>query len=129
MITADWPEIVQTAEMLKKQWEVLARVNIKTLSAVSDLQQNYIRTREYDSLLFGQATNFSPDFYSFWHSSQKRDQGLNLSLDNGDADKLLENSRQEMDEGKRIESYQKFQEIWPKKCRQFFFTEDITYIR
>ncbi len=122
MITADWPEIVQTAETLKKQWENLgAKVNVKVLSAVSDLQQNYIRTREYDSLLFGQATNFSPDLYSFWHSSQKRDQGLNLSLmDNKDVDKLLEDSRQEMDEGKRIESYQKFQEILAQEVPAVF---------
>ena len=121
LVTADWPELVTTAEMLKKQWENIgAKVNVKVL-AVSDLQQNYIRTREYDSLLFGQATSFNPDLYSFWHSSQKRDQGLNLSmLDSSEADSLLESARQEMDEGKRIETYQKFQEILIKEIPAIF---------
>lgn len=112
LVTTDWPELNQTADLLKKQWEKIgAKANVKVLT-VSDLQQNYIRTREYDSLLFGQAISFDPDLYSFWHSSQKRDPGLNLSLfDNKDADGLLESVRQEADEAKRIEDYQKFQEI------------------
>lgn len=112
LVTTDWPELMRTAEILKKQWESIgAIVNVKTLS-VSDLQQNYIKNREYDSLLFGQAINFNPDFYSFWHSSQKQDPGLNLSLlDNKDADGILESVRQEPDESKRIEEYKKFQEI------------------
>lgn len=112
LVTTDWPELNQTADLLKKQWEKLgAKVNVKVLT-VSDLQQNYIRTREYDSLLFGQAISFNPDLYSFWHSSQKRDPGLNLSLfDNKDADGMLESVRQEVDEEKRIEDYQKFQDV------------------
>ena len=112
LVTTDWPEFVQTADMLKAQWENLgARANVKVLT-VSDLQQNYIRTREYDSLLFGQGISFNPDLYSFWHSSQKNDPGLNLSLfDNKNADSLLESTRQETDQSKRVESYQKFQEI------------------
>lgn len=121
LVTTDWPELNQTAEILKKQWEkVGARVNVKVLT-VSDLQQNYIRTREYDSLLFGQAISFSPDLYSFWHSSQKRDPGLNLSLfDNKDADGLLEGLRQETNDEKRIEGYQKFQDILKKENPAIF---------
>ncbi|EKE19973.1 MAG: hypothetical protein ACD_8C00073G0001 [uncultured bacterium] len=121
LVTTDWPELNQTAEILKKQWErVGARVNVKVLT-VSDLQQNYIRTREYDSLLFGQAISFSPDLYSFWHSSQKRDPGLNLSLfDNKDADGVLESLRQETNDEKRIEEYQKFQGILKKENPAIF---------
>lgn len=121
LVTADYPEFVQTAEILKSQWEKIgARVNVKVLS-FSDLQQNYIRTREYDSILFGQATSFNPDLYSFWHSSQKHDPGLNLSLfDNKDADGILESVRQESDEGKRVEGYQKFQEILSKEAPAVF---------
>ena len=107
--------------MLKKQWEKIgAKVDVKVLT-VSDLQQNYIRTREYDSLLFGQAISFNPDLYSFWHSSQKHDPGLNLSLfDNKDADGLLESVRQEVDDAKRIEDYQKFQETIFKEIPAVF---------
>ncbi|HOW60899.1 MAG TPA: peptide ABC transporter substrate-binding protein [Candidatus Moranbacteria bacterium] len=121
LVTTDWPEFVQTADMLKVQWEKLgARVNVKVMS-VSDLQQNYIRSREYDSLLFGQGISFNPDLYSFWHSSFKNDPGLNLSsLDDKDADGLLESIRQEFDESKRKESYEKLQEIFSKEVPATF---------
>jgi len=78
----------------------------------TDLQQNYIRPREYDALLFGQDTNFDPDLYPFWHSSQKQDPGFNLAmLDNKDADNLLQDIRQESDAEKRREKYKEFQKI------------------
>lgn len=112
LVTTDWPELNQTANLLKEQWsKVGAEVNVKILT-VSDLQQNYIKTREYDSLLFGQAISFNPDLYSFWHSTQKKDPGLNLSLfDHKDADGILENVRQQMDENVRNEEFKKFQSI------------------
>ncbi len=121
LVAPDWPELSQTAELLASQWQkVGAKVNIKILT-VSDLQQNYIRTREYDSLLFGQAITFNPDLYSFWHSSQKRDPGLNLSLfDNSEADGILESVRQESDQAKRVDSYSKFQEIVSKEVPSVF---------
>lgn len=112
LVTTDWPELSRNAQLLKEQWlKIGAEVNIKVLT-VSDLQQNYIRTREYDSLLFGQAISFDPDLYSFWHSSQKRDPGLNLSLfDNKDADKLLEEIRQESNSDARSAKYAQLQEV------------------
>jgi len=121
MVTTDWPEFVQTANVLKAQWaKIGAIVDVKVLS-VSDLQQNYIRTRGYDSLLFGQGISFNPDLYSFWHSSQKHDPGLNLSLfDNSKADTLLENIRQETDQSKRIADYQQFQTILAQEIPAVF---------
>ena len=116
LVTTDWPELNQTADLVAQQWaKVGAKVTVKVLT-VSDLQQNYIRTREYDSILFGQALSFNPDLYSFWHSSQKHDPGLNLSLfDNKDADGLLEDLRQQTDQLKRIADYQQFQDILAKE--------------
>lgn len=121
IITTDWPELSQSAEILKRQWENIgARVNIKILS-VSDFQQNYIRTREYGSLLFGQALSFSPDLYSFWHSSNKRDPGLNMSLfENKEADELLDAIRQETDENKRAEDFRKLVRIIKEKNPAIF---------
>ncbi len=121
LVTTDWPELSQTTDLLAKQWQKIGvKLNVKIL-AMSDLQQNYIRTREYDSLLFGQAITFNPDLYSFWHSSQKRDPGLNLSLfDNSDADKILEGVRQQPDESKRIEAFKSFQEILAKEAPAIF---------
>lgn len=121
IFTTDWPELAQTSDILLNQWEKIGvDVKISVLS-VSDLQQNYIRPREYDSLLFGQAISFNPDLYSFWHSSQKRDPGLNLALfDDKKADELLDQARQETDEGKRIEAYRQLQKIMADEVPAIF---------
>jgi peptide/nickel transport system substrate-binding protein len=110
LATTDWTELSKTAEILKSQWEKIGiEVNLNTLS-ISDIQQNYIRPREYDALLFGQVLGADPDPYSFWHSSQKRDPGLNLSLFGDTAtDKLIEDGRIEFDSAKRDSLYKDFQ--------------------
>lgn len=109
--TTDWEELVKTADILRSQWEkVGAKVHVNAYS-ISDVQQNYIRPREYEALLFGQVLSADPDPYSFWHSSQKRDPGLNLSLfGSDDTDTLIEDGRIEFDEEKRVAIYKEFQE-------------------
>lgn len=110
LITTQWDELAQTAQLLKDQWgKIGAKVNVNILS-VSDIQQNYIRPREYDALLFGQVLGSDPDPSSFWHSSQKKDPGLNLSLFGDDTtDKLIDDGRKEFDPEKRIAIYRDFQ--------------------
>lgn len=112
LYTADWPDLTETAEILARNWkEIGVNAEVVVLTA-TDLQQNFIRPREYEALLFGQITSFSPDLYPFWHSSQKQDPGFNLGmLNNGDADELLRVIRQELDEGKRVEKYKELQKI------------------
>ena len=112
LVTTDWPQLVDTANLLKSQWEAVgAKVNIDSES-VGDIQQNFIRPREYEAFLFGQSwPTAEPDPYSFWHSSQTKDPGLNLALySNPDVDKLLEKLRTETDEGSRADLYKKFQQ-------------------
>jgi len=112
LITTDWGELTQTADILKSQWgKIGVQVNIDSLS-ISDVQENYIRPREYEALLFGQVVGADPDPYSFWHSSEKKDPGLNLSLF-GDSisDKLIEDGRMQFDSGKRAQDYIDLQKI------------------
>jgi peptide/nickel transport system substrate-binding protein len=45
-----------------------------------DLNQNVIRSREYESLLFGYELEKPSDLFAFWHSSQISDPGLNVAL-------------------------------------------------
>lgn len=121
MITTDWDELSQTAEILKSQWEKIgARVNVST-NSISDVQQNHIRPREYEALLFGQVTGADPDPYSFWHSSQKKDPGLNLALFGGnDSDKLIEDGRIEGNLEKRTQDYVDFQKLIIKEQPAIF---------
>jgi len=119
--TADYPALVDTANILLKQWkEIGVDASVEALT-ITDLQQKYIRPREYEALLFGQVTSFDPDLYSYWHSSQKSDPGLNLGmLDNKDADELLRDIRQELDKEKRIEKYKEFQKILSEESPVIF---------
>lgn len=110
LVTTDWEELAKTADILKYQWEKIgARVNVASYS-ISDIQQNYIKPREYEALLFGQVLSADPDPFSFWHSSQKKDPGLNLSLfGKDDTDKLIDSGRIEFDPQKRNQIYLDFQ--------------------
>jgi peptide/nickel transport system substrate-binding protein len=103
---------VKTAQIIKKQWEQIgAKINLVIVSA-ADLQQQNIRLREFDALLFAQNTGADPDPFAFWHSTQVRSPGLNLSgFKDSTADKLLTDARQTNDVVVRAANYQKFQEI------------------
>lgn len=92
--TGDAPELKKSAELLKSQWEAIgARVEIKVFES-GDLNQNIIRPRKYDALLFGEIVNRDIDLFAFWHSSQRNDPGLNVALyANTKADKALESIR------------------------------------
>jgi peptide/nickel transport system substrate-binding protein len=109
--TSDVPELTETADLLKQMWENFgAKVNVKIFE-ISDLDQNVIRPRKYDALLFGIMMGRDPDPFAFWHSSQRNDPGLNIALyTNITADKLLEQARTISDPEARQKIYQSFQE-------------------
>jgi len=112
LITTEWPELQRVAEILQEQWtKVGAKIEVKILN-IAEIQQDYIRPREYQALLFGEVLGAEPDPFPFWHSSQKRDPGLNLALyDNTNADKLLIEIRTIFDQEKRKEKYEEFQKL------------------
>ena len=111
LTTSALPELTQTANILKEQWKQAGiDVQIESLPA-PDLQQA-IKDRAYEMLLFGEILSIDPDPFSLWHSSQKRDPGLNLSLyDNTNADKLLEDARLELNPIERIKKYDELQKL------------------
>jgi peptide/nickel transport system substrate-binding protein len=92
--TADSPDLVATANMLKAQWSALgAQVDIQTFEQ-ADLYQNVIRTRKYDALLFGEQIGKDRDLYAFWQSSQRNAPGLNVSMyANSKVDAILSDIR------------------------------------
>jgi peptide/nickel transport system substrate-binding protein len=70
-----------------------------------------------------------PDPFPFWHSSQKKDPGLNLGLyENKKVDKLLEENRQNLDKEKRAELLKEFQEILIEEAPAvFLYNPDYLY--
>ncbi len=120
------PLNVKTAQLLQSQWaEVGAKVNLVVLEE-NELEQNYIRPRAFDALLFSENTGPDPDPFPFWHSSQSHDPGLNFSgFNNGNADKLLTEGRQTTDLAKRASDYQQFQQIINDQLPAIFLTQSL----
>lgn len=132
LVTPDWDDLIKTADVIKSQWgKIGVKVNVNSYS-ISDIRENYIRTREYDALLFGQSIGADPDPYYFWHSDNKKDSGsngLNLSIfGDSESDKLIEAGRVEFDTAKRNQFYIDFQKILSKEIPAIFlYTPDYLY--
>lgn len=112
LITVSSDILSKTAEIIKIQWEKLgAKVNLKIFET-AELHQNYLKNRDYDIILFGEILGHDPDPYAFWHSSQKKEPGLNIGMySNPTVDKILEDARGTADIQTRIEKYKEFQSI------------------
>jgi peptide/nickel transport system substrate-binding protein len=103
---------VKTAQLLQSSWQKLGAVVNLVIVSPQELQDDYIRSRNFDALLFFENTGADPDPYPFWHSSQARDPGLNLAgFSNAEADKLLTTARQTSDVNIRAQNYIQFQNI------------------
>lgn len=89
--TADVAELRAAAQMVKDDLaDAGMNVSIKVFET-GMLNQNVIRPREYEALLFGQVVRNESDLFAFWHSSQRNDPGLNISVyTNNKVDKILE---------------------------------------
>jgi len=108
----DDPVYRVVAESLAEGWRTLgAGVEVKLIDP-SRIQRDTIKPRDYEILLFGQIHDTDGDLYPFWHSSQQRDPGYNLSLFfNKQLDTDLEDARTTDSLDKRIADYQSFQRI------------------
>ncbi|TSC70064.1 MAG: Extracellular solute-binding protein family 5 [Parcubacteria group bacterium Gr01-1014_46] len=109
--TGNAPELKEVAMLIQRQWQALgAEVEVKIFE-IGDLNQNIIKPRKYDSLLFGEIVGRDMDLYPFWHSSERNSPGLNIAMyTNSKADKLLENIRKTSDREEQktyLESFSK----------------------
>ncbi len=128
--TGEAPELKDAAQIVKENWEKAGiAVEIKVFET-GDLNQNVIRPRKYDALLFGEIIGRDGDPFAFWHSSQRLDPGLNIALyTNIKADKLLEEARTVSDMGKRAEKYSLFQkEIRSDVPAVFLYSPEFIYL-
>ena len=104
LATAQTPELITAAEMATEAWQELgAEINLR-VHEPNDLKHQIIRPRNYEAVLFGLMIGQDQDLYSYWHSSQRQDPGLNISMyTNITADNLLEKTRTETDPDKRLD--------------------------
>jgi len=58
--------------------ELALKLNLEIIESI-DIQQEYLRPRNYQALLFGEVLGADPDPFAFWHYNQKRP-GLNVAF-------------------------------------------------
>ncbi|HLP43758.1 MAG TPA: ABC transporter substrate-binding protein, partial [Candidatus Nanoarchaeia archaeon] len=113
LATSDAPELKQIAEEIKEDWEEIGvSVDVRVFE-IGDLNQNVIRPRKFEALLFGEVVGREFDLYPFWHSSQRNDPGLNIALyANISADKILEEIRSTQDQDTRRAKVDEFEALF-----------------
>ncbi len=128
--TANTPELKMAADIIAKTWENIGIQTKVRVYDTGDLNQNVIRPRDYEALLFGEVVGRGLDLFAFWHSSQKDDPGLNISMyTNTNADTYLEKARKETDAKLRNELYLKFEKTIQKDTPALFlYSPDFIYI-
>jgi len=105
-------ELIRVANYLATCWEKIGISVELQILPLATLEKEIIQTRSYDALFFGEIIGQDPDLFSFWHSSQTTDPGLNLSgYQNKDLDDLLEKTRQTFDEEQRMNDLKMIQNI------------------
>jgi peptide/nickel transport system substrate-binding protein len=128
--TGNAPELAKTAELIKEDLAVVGiQVDIKTFD-VGNLNQSVIRPRNYDALLFGEIIDHESDLFAFWHSSQRKDPGLNVAMyTNASVDKLLEDAAVTVDNQTRINKYAQFQtDIEKDLPAVFLYSPNFIYV-
>ncbi len=107
--TGNAPELKETAYMLQKEWQKIGALVEVKIFEIGDLNQNIIKPRKYDALLFGEVVGRDMDLYPFWHSSERTNPGLNIALyTNLKTDKILESIRKTSDPDDQKQLFENF---------------------
>ena len=128
--TSNAPELKAVANILKDEWSKIgAEVELKFFET-GTLNQEVIRPRKYDALLFGEIVGRDLDLFAFWHSSQRNDPGLNIALyTNITADSLLEKMRATLNKREKGSNYLLFEkEISNDIPAIFLYSPDFIYV-
>lgn len=130
LITANTEEMRRVAEILKSDWEKIGVIATVKIYDVSDLNQNVIKDRDFEILLFGAITQTPADLYAFWHSSQRAYPGLNISnYVSKSLDEQLEILRSSISEEERDAAYSAIREEFREEVPGIFlFAPSLIYI-
>ncbi len=119
----------KTAELLQRQ---LGVVGVEVLIETYPLEelQDIIHERKYDLLLYGQSLGYNLDIFSYWHSSQVTEGGLNLSnYQNPSADFTIERIRQTFDPAEKADLLNSLADIISKDMPAvFLYTPSYYYL-
>lgn len=124
------PFLIKTADFIKNSW---AKIGVKTNISIHHLpaiNNEIIKARDYQMIVFGNIIGKNFDLFSFWHSSERFYPGLNLALyENSSADKLIESIRQNFNDEKRQTDLASLQSIIAQDYPAIFlFSPDYLYV-
>ena len=130
LLTSDTASFVVASQLLAQTWQSLGVAvqvqSVPTTTLISD----YVRPRKYDALLFSQRTGVDPDPFAFWHSSQTKDPGLNVSnFSSSEVDSLITNARSSTNTTERQAQYTKLANILNASAPAIYINQSLyTYI-
>lgn len=106
LITVDTSEKAREAELIKDAARQIG-IDIQIeKSPFTTYIQDHVRPRDFDILLVSQNLGADSDIYSFWHSTEVNDPGLNFSgYTDRKLDKFLEQGRTILDPAVRKDKY------------------------
>lgn len=109
------------AKILKQNWQKIGVETIIKEVSISDLETKVLKQRDFEALLFGASLGSLLDPFPFWHSSQKKYPGLNISgYDSKQADRFLEKAREEENLKDRQQALESFQNLLLKDVPAIF---------
>ncbi len=128
--TGNSPFFEIVANLIAEDWRALGvEVQVEQYEQAS-LVQAVIRTRDFQTLLFGLDMNRSQDLFPFWYSSQRDDPGLNIAqYTNVTVDRLLERARTIQDDKERFLILTEIAETIASELPAIFlFAPSLTYV-
>ncbi len=124
--TNDFLPNSKAAEILASQWKKLnIKINLLVLPT-KQLNDEAIRPRNFEVLLFPQKFGADPDPFFFWHSSQINNPGYNWTgFENETADKLITEGRTTTNRQIREQKYLEFNSLITQEAPAIFLNQTI----
>ena len=132
-VRAGRPQRVAYAQLSKDQLAKCGiEINVKESDFATVLLPLLSYPNKFETYLGGWSTAFDPDDYSIFHSSKcttkdNPDDNNFVCWQNPEADKLLEQGRQELDQAKRKDIYFQFQLIAHNDIPYYFLWADLRH--
>lgn len=115
-------KLINQAEIIKQSWEKVLGIQVEVLSSTNQS----VNLTDYDAILAYGSIPIDPDQFSFWHSTQSRQNNI-THLNNPRIDKLLEEGRNTFDIIERNKIYQDFQRYLLEESPAIFLEFPVTY--
>ncbi len=122
-----YKEMNTVLNYLQEKWSKAGiKLNIELYDPTT--LEEKIASRDYDLLVFGQSLGYNLDLYGYWHSTQARENGLNLSnYKSFSVDTLIEAIRESFDDEEKKAKLKRLAEIIQEDIPAIFLYRPVYY--